>query len=468
MFTDISVFFGFIGLFIYLGLRDSPKIKTETSYLLADRKTKLFPLVATLVMTEFNPSTLLGFSSVGYVAGIWGISLPFVFLSGLLFYTIAVAVKWKRLDSSSVAELFTLRYGEKFGKLASSLLLLALLGFSANYIKSIQMIFLPLKEISNYEIPGYLVSLISIVVIGLITLRGGLVSIIKTDVGSFLCTLLFIPMLYYFSIPDNKTTEITLDQGMNAVPPNFVLSLVVLTMFTYIAAPWYGQKIFSAENEKIALYAVGISSFLVFLLYSIPILAVYNLYMLDIKITNAESGIPYIINHLFPEGFRGFAYSILFLAGATTLSGVWSSMTTMIVTDFLGKRHYDSTKINRSIFITLFIMIISFLISEFFIDKILDKLILANIPIAALSFGLLAGFYWENASRVGLVASTIIGNLWGIFCYLYFGESGGYTFYWAIYGIPMIFGTGILFSLLFSRSMEEKELYSRFKNRMSN
>ena len=144
---------------------DSQKIKTENTYLLADRKTKLFPLIATLVMTEFNPSTLLGFSSVGYIAGTWGISLPFVFLAGLLFYTVTVATKWKRLDASSVAELFSIRFGKIYGRIASFLLLLALLGFSANYIKSIQLIFLPLANNFGYNIPGYIISFICILFI---------------------------------------------------------------------------------------------------------------------------------------------------------------------------------------------------------------------------------------------------------------------------------------------------------------
>jgi len=49
--------------------------------------------------------------------------------------------------------------------------------------------------------------------------------------------------------------------------------LVVLTMFTYISAPWYSQKIFSAENPNVAYKAVGIAAVLVFLLYGFPVLA---------------------------------------------------------------------------------------------------------------------------------------------------------------------------------------------------
>ena len=71
-------------LFIYSRKKSK---NSENSYLLANRSTKLFPLVATLVMTEFNPGTLLSFSAAGYYAGLWALCLPCVFLFGLLLST---------------------------------------------------------------------------------------------------------------------------------------------------------------------------------------------------------------------------------------------------------------------------------------------------------------------------------------------------------------------------------------------
>ncbi len=462
MALDIVLFLGILSLILFIGVFSSKKVKTKSAYLLADRKTGLFALVATLVMTEFNPSTLIGFSSVGYYTGYWGLSLSFVFLIGLFFYTLTVAKKWKQLNASSVAELFTLRYGDGFGKLASIFLLIALFGFSANYIKSMQILFKPLMgNLTNIEI-----SLVIVVTISMITLRGGLIAIIQTDIGSFVATLVFIPMLYIYSIPTRPIQEITFLQGQSFLPPDFVLSLIFLTMFTYIAAPWYGQKIFSAKTDKIAFYAVGISAILVFLLYSFPILAVYNLKMSGISIENSEGGIPFIIKNLFPVGFKGFGYVVIFLAGTTTLSGIWSSMVTMVLSDFIKEKIEDEDSPRKSIYITLFIIFLSFCISELFIDKILDKLILANIPIASLSFGLLGAFYWKGASRLGVTVSIFFGFFWGIFCYVYFGESGGYTYYWGVVGIPLIFIIGVAVSLTFPITENEKLLSQSFYKRM--
>lgn len=80
------------------------------AYLVADRSVGLWALVATLVMAEFNTSTLLAFSATGYSAGPMAIALPLVFLVGLMFYTVTVARHWKRFNRLSVAEYFSERY----------------------------------------------------------------------------------------------------------------------------------------------------------------------------------------------------------------------------------------------------------------------------------------------------------------------------------------------------------------------
>lgn len=466
---ELTIFIITLFAFIFVGIKESRKVKDDSSYLLANRKTGLFALIATLVMTEFNTSTLLGFSSAGYTTGLWGLTLPFVFLIGLFFYTFTVAKKWKKLNGMSVAELFTLRYGKTIGSIASMFLILAMVGFSATYVKSMTTIFQPF--VPNWN--PYFISALLVIVVLFMTLRGGLVSVISTDILGFLGTILVIPLLLYFSYKQKSAgieeiIQVFPPESSNALPIRYILSLILLTMFTYIAAPWYGQKIFAAASEKTAFIAVGISSVVIFLLYAFPILALTYLRVNGVVGINPEEGIPYIISNYFPSGLKAFAFAILFAAAATTLSGIWSALTTMLVGDYLlspknpklGKDYVSSMKIY------LTFAVLSWILGNIFVDKILNKLILANIPIAALSFSLLAGFYWEKASRRGAMISITLGLLWGSGCYLILGDEGGYTWYWAIYGIPIIFLSGILASFILPQTEEEKKDLEKFKIRM--
>ncbi|MBA3815642.1 MAG: sodium:solute symporter [Parachlamydiaceae bacterium] len=447
---DYLVLFALSFIFVAIGF--STRFKNESSYLVADRKTGFFALTATLVMTEFNTATLLSFASLGYLSGLWGLIMPFIFLIGLVFYALTVAKKWKSFNGLSVAAFFSKRYGKDLGKLVSIILLVSMSGFSATYVKSLAILFNPIFPfMSEWQLSGVLVCLILA-----ITLRGGLFAIIYTDMISFVLTLLFFPIMLFYVWKSNSVSlhSISLisvvNDGSKIIPPSFVISLIVLTMFTYILAPWYGQKIFSAKSEKVAYLSVFTAAIVIFCLYGLVILPASLLHLNGIQLSNPEQALPYILQQIMPFGLRGLGYGILFAASASTLTGVWNAMAAMCVSDFLDNKIARNK--NRTWIITISFASISYLLSNIFVDKIFSKLILANIPIAALSFALLAGFYWEKASRLGAYCSIIIGIAWGVGAYFWWGEAGEYTWYWAMGGIPFTFLAGILGSYYYPRT----------------
>ena len=141
---DLFTFISVIGLLLLIGLFKNKKVKSQSNYLFAQRKCTIWQLTCTLVMTEMNTSTLLSFAGLGYLAGARALSLPLVFLIGLLFYALTVAKKWKQMDGYSVVELFRSRYGNTLAKLASFSLILSMAGFTATYVKSLSLLFSPL------------------------------------------------------------------------------------------------------------------------------------------------------------------------------------------------------------------------------------------------------------------------------------------------------------------------------------
>jgi solute:Na+ symporter, SSS family len=440
-------------ILVMIGVSYQSAQKSE-DYLVAGRSVGLFALVATLVMTEFNTATLLAFSAAGYSAGPMAIGLPLVFLVGLGWYTLTVAKKWKTYNGFSVAGFFTKKYGAALGKTASLFLILAMTGFSATYVKSLSLIFAPwFPHVNMWLLSGAL----SIIIV-LMTLSGGLLSVIRADILSFLVTLILFPALliigilkfgsisqlsHTFSADQLLFNPIT--QWSNpGLPFWFVTSLIVLTMFTYICSPWYGQKIFAAKNKQTAFLAVGIASILVFVLYGCTLLAAAYFRAQTPDLADPEMVVPVMINTWLPTLFRGMAYAILFSAAMTTLTGVWSTMVAMAVSDFGLTRH----NVNHQRGLTVTLAIISWLGANLLVDNILNRLILANIPIAALSFALLAGFHWKQVTRLGAWTSLVVGFTWGTICFIRYGDAGGYTWYWAIYGIPLIFVSGAIVSLL--------------------
>jgi len=442
---------GFAAVFVLLAWTASRRARGDDDFLVAERSLGLFPLVATLVMTEFNTSTLLAFSAAGYRTGPMALALPFVFLVGLTFYTLTVARAWKRFDRLSVAELFAVRYSPALGRLVSVLLLLAMTGFSATYVKSLTLLAEPLLP----HVPFGVVSATLTAVVLMVVLPGGLVSVVRSDVVSFVITLVILPVLLVVgaasSAPHGGLAAVfPADQlvfnpvaqwNHPALPFRFVSTLIVLTCFTYIAAPWYGQKIFAARNERTAFAAVAWAAVLVFALYGVMVLAAAHFRVVSPSLADSQAAVPAMVAAWLPSGLRGVGFAVLFAAALTTLAGVWTAMAAMVAADF-GWR--ESRHVGHQRWIVAGFALASWLGGVFLVDDILNRLILANIPVAALAFALLAGFHWPRANAAGAWASVIVGVVWGVGTFLVVGESGGYTWPWAMYGIPLIFATGVL------------------------
>jgi solute:Na+ symporter, SSS family len=446
---DLLSFGALIALLALVGWR---RAATASSYTVASRNLGLMPLVATLVMTEFNTSTLMAFAATGYAAGPMAVALPAVFLVGLAFYTLTVARAWKRFNRLSVAELFTERYSPLVGRTASALLLLAMVGFTSTYVKSLALLFTPLAPswLSTPVLAGVLALTVLLAV-----LPGGLVSVVRADLVGFVATLVLLPVLLVLGsrasaplgglatafAPSQLGVDPVSQWQHPVLPMRFVSTLMVLTCFTYIAAPWYGQKIFAARDTRTAFRAVGISAVLVFVLYAAVVLAAAHLRVVQPSLADSQLAVPTMIAAWLPAGLRGLGFGVLFAAALTTLAGVWSAMATMIAADF-GSDRLRTVRAQRALMVGL--AVLSWLGGVLLVDRILDRLILANIPIAALSFALLAGFHWKRATTQAAWASMIVGVMWGVGCFVLVGEAGGYTWPWAMYGIPLIFATGII------------------------
>jgi len=382
---------------------------------------------------------------------IWALVMPFIFLFGIGFYGLTVALKWKELNQMSVAEFFKRRYSPFLAKMVSLCLLCSMAGFCATYIKSMSVVFHSILPQISMEGIGFIVCIFVL----LMTIRGGLFSVIRLDVVSFILTVFFFLFGAFFSWKSIHFVGIgtinhamPIRQAQIALPLSFVISLIFLCMFTYILAPWYGQKIVSAKSKKIAKMATITSSILVFLIYSLAIIMCAFVKMKGIALDSMEQALPIAFVQLLPKGFGGIGFALFFTAGATTLAGVWSAMVAMLIADFLKKDHLRSKAL--PVISTIGFAVCCFILSITLVDRIFEKLILFNIPIFALSFALLGGFYLKTTTTAAVV-SIVCGLIWGVFCYMYWGEPT-YILYWVFGGLPLLFLSGYSLSFFHRKS----------------
>ncbi|ACD30974.1 sodium-solute symporter family protein [Francisella tularensis subsp. mediasiatica FSC147] len=386
-------------------------MNNSENYYTAGKSLGLFALTATLVMTELNISTLVGFSSLGYLYGFSALSLGIVFLVGLLFYSFSVAKKWKNFDAICVSEFFSQRYNRAFGLMVALCLLIAI-GFGANFIYSTTIY---LQEIfPNYN--HWLISGVACSLMLLFTIRDGLIRIVKIDKLSFILSLILFVYLGYLVYKAGISSFKHISSQEVTLPFSFPISLAFLTAFTYILSPWYGQKIFAAKSKKTAFYAVMIAAFIVSLIY---LIAVYTTakYAGMINLSNPDKAFTSIVTTLFSRPILVTFYIVMFLIALTTIAALWNTMASMCFV------HFQRNKSEKKNIITVIIIaILSYTLANTFIDQVLDKMLLFNIPIAALAFSLLYGFYGSRTNFLGAILSTIVGIVSALYCYLLFKQ----------------------------------------------
>ena len=187
------------------GLWVSRRVRTSLDYTVAGRRLGLFALVGTLVMTEFNPSTMIWFGSISYTAGPRAAWLCLIFITGLGSYGLLVARRWQRLRAVSIAEMFEARYSLGLRRAVSLVTTLILTLFSSGYLIATSKTFSSALglEPSGALIPGWITAdrtlvwtaLVISTVVLIFTWAGGLIAVAFTDTASLVVTAVVLPLL---------------------------------------------------------------------------------------------------------------------------------------------------------------------------------------------------------------------------------------------------------------------------------
>ncbi|MCM8772930.1 MAG: sodium:solute symporter family protein [Candidatus Omnitrophica bacterium] len=470
-----------VGILIY-GFYKAKEVKNTEDYLVAGRKATILPLIGTLVMTEFNTATLMGWAKIGYSAGLFATMVPIVFIVGYGFYTLFASKNWKKVNCISVAEMFEERYGKDVRMIVSIINIFLLLILCSAYLKAASIIF----NISFGLSLNVTIIIICLVVLAF-TLAGGLISVIWTDLASFFVTIITIPILFFIAL--NKSGGI---EGLKTVYPlnylgwkfienwndpilstKFIISYCILLTMLYYTAPWYAQRMFAAKDEKHAYYSMAWTTFLTFLLYFLvmAVCAFSKVGWPNLQHEDMSLGLAYTISYWVPVGLRGLMLSMIFAVCQTTLSSIWNTNVSMIEQDiFVGIFKPNATEKERFIFskiITLILALFTILGSIFLMKYILAMLFVADVLLTVSFAPAIGAFYFKWANRKGAIASIISTLIIGIITLIAkWGPHGLDHNEWMVLyvstSLPVMFISLFLFSKLTKTDTKELEKIKKF------
>ena len=414
------------------GLWVARRVRTSLDYTVAGRQLGMFALVGTLVMTEFNPSTMIWFGSISYTAGSRAVWLCLIFITGLGSYGLLVARRWQRLQAVSIAEMFEARYSLGLRRSVSLVTTLILTLFSSGYLIATSKTFSSALglEPSGALIPGWITAdrtlvwtaLVITTTVLIFTWAGGLISVAFTDTASLVLTVVVLPLLAFSAIqyagpgPVHHTPAVDPDP---ILPLHFILTLNVVILLVYPLAPWYGQRMFAARSEKVAFTAVGIATVATTLLYICGQVATLVYREQHAGLQDPDQAVGGAMNLFLGPGARGLMLAMLFGVCQTTMSSVWNTTSAMVVQDFykgwLRPEATDADQLRVGRKITLVLGVITLLLCTTLLGKLLVVInLFGNTLFAAMFFPCVFGFLWWKASRRAAIVCLALGWTLGI------------------------------------------------------
>lgn len=416
----------FAAVLICLSYRSWRRTKTYEDFNLAGRKTGLFPMVCTLGAAEFNTATLIGGASVAYLYGTVGIyytSIIFVFVFSA--YAVTVARPYRRLGISTIAEFFERRFHGPRSEATRAFASVVTLAFTwiapATYLAGLSVIASVLLDIEPE------VTVVGLVLFCLVlALGGGFMTAISFDVVAYVMILVFIPVLFgvgYAHADGLSRLSGVFDPQYLSFSPVWdlekygfaaVLTWCFQNITAYIAAPWYGQRMFSARTEKVAYTAMIINTVLITLLYALVALTTMMSRVLMPDLSKPEEALPRLVLDYAPPLLQGLILVMLVLVGTSTMIAIWNSAVSIATNDIVRRYILRDrpeefyVKVGRGVFLLLGVSTLFAALT--IVGNILLVLTYISVYSALLSFPILAGLYWKRFTTDAALASMVIGS----------------------------------------------------------
>lgn len=415
-------------ILIGVAMLSQRRAKNYEDYNLAGRRLGLARLVATLGAAEFNTATLIGGASVAYLygfVGLWYTSLIFIFVFGI--YALSVAKPYRRLEINTIAEFFERRFTGRRSEATRGVASFVTLTFTwiapSTYLAGLAVITSVMLGVSA------LTTVVVLTVFVLVlALAGGFLTAVSIDVFAYVLILIFVPVMFFLGYSNaggfSALSTVYASEFLSLEPvwdlEQFGFAAILTWGFQnillYVAAPWYGQRVFSARTEKVAYRAMLVNTVLITVLYATVVLATMFSRVLLPDLDAPEESLPRLVNEYAPPILQGLILVTLLLVGVSTMVAIWNSAVSIVINDFV-RRYFARDRsdgfyiwASRVVFLILGASTLFFALT--FIGSILLALTYVSVFTAMLAFPLLAGLYWKRFTTTAALSSLVVSCLY--------------------------------------------------------
>lgn len=404
----------YISLITFIGIYTKKKITSHTSFFLANRSLKTFPLTATLTATTIGGSATLVAGGRIFADGLPAIWYDLGGVIGLFILSISIVKLVRKTNCYTLPDIINNLYDNKTRHISAILILLTEIAWVALLIQAASYILSVILQIdTTFLLIGITIAFI------LYTLLGGQFAVVYTDIIQFIIMLVGIcfiatPLILsealpYWSLLSNQQISFPINNNIGFLSMG---SILFMMMMPHIVGPDIYSKILSAKNKKTAQKATVLTAALklIFAL-SIALIALSSSAIPAIKnqITIPAATIPFALSTL-PDIIAGLLLAAFLSVMISSADSCLLSAGTILSVDIFKNNSIKTSQIGI-IFVGSSALLLA--IYHTLLGSILDTLELAyTVFTAGLTLPVITGLYQKQTkvTTKGALYSIILGG----------------------------------------------------------
>ena len=379
--------------------------KSEDNFLIASRKVKVIPLVATLCAGFVGGGVLVTFTALAFEYGISSIWMFVGASLGLFVFPSLIGKKLKPLadekEFHTVSDYFYYKFGKRTGLISAILVFIMFIALLlVQFIAGGKL----LSAISGWSYISSVLIMGSIIFLYL--MLGGFSSVVKTDLFQFfvMITLIFV-LIFSF----NTTVKLDpLQYNLFSVGIGQIIGFSIIGLFTLLISADIWQRAYASSSKKTlkkGFYLAGI----VLLLFGLAISIVGIVAKNNFPNIESQEALYYGFSHLLPSWLLGFALIFIF-ASIMSSADTFAFVTSMNISkDFIARfRGASKERLVKMTRLSIFGLILLSILVAIFVQKIID-IVFAVVAIGlAIAPAMVTSFFW-NLKEKAVFYSILLG-----------------------------------------------------------
>ncbi len=425
-------------LLVFVGWWASKKVKASEDFMVAGRAMPMFMLAFIFAGLWFGGGTVVGSAGVALECGIWSTeyawgAIPDPYGAGLcliiagLFYFGAL----RKVGGVTLSDFFTKRFGKSTGVISAVIMLFGWIFFIAGEIAVIGKIF-------NFTLgwPYVLSIIISMIIVAIYTVAGGLWSIGVAHTIQMIIILVGIAVALPFSINAlggfAEFKALVPPEMMTLLPPKVEGFSAFARWIPWIAgwmivglgsipSPDIVQTAQAGKSDKDVRTAAILASLIYWIFGSIVVvigLAGFGMISKGILAESALMGdpeliIPLMMTELFPLPVAVLLVGAIIASVMSCADGgilaISSLFTRNVIKDVIKPDISDDSLLKWGRFIVLLFSILVVLVAIGYPYVFLLVMFGFDILLAGLFIPLTLGIYWKKSNQIGCIAGILAG-----------------------------------------------------------